>query len=320
MFQINKYQKKQVSILNQRIEKYKVRSLFCEICLSNNYKILSKEDRYGIRMDYGICKICGLIQSIKKFENTSYSEFYERFYNNIYSFSEEKFKSKFFENRKKVGEKIYKFLNKNIHLKKEIKILEIGCGTGGIVACFSEKGFDTLGIDLSSEDIKFGLNKNLKLLHKSIDDLKKNQKFDLIISMRSLEHIPDPNSFLFKVKKHMTEDGFIYINVPSLNSLFYTDKANVMSLKRQFHFAHVYLYSIDTLSNLMFKNNFKRVVINQNIESIWSKNLKNTNYEVKNFFIKTSIQILILKYFKSLIIFKNILKFYIKKLIQTKLK
>ena len=126
-------------------------------------------------MDYGICKICGLIQSVKKFDNTIYSEFYERFYNKIYSFSEEKFKSKFFENRKKIGEKIYKFLNKNIRLKKEIKILEIGCGTGGIVASFSEKGFDTLGIDLNGEDIKFGLNKNLNLLHKSIDDLKKSK-------------------------------------------------------------------------------------------------------------------------------------------------
>tara|TARA_B100001248_G_scaffold258954_1_gene244145 strand:- start:1416 stop:1679 length:264 start_codon:yes stop_codon:yes gene_type:complete len=45
--------------------------------------------------------------------------------------------------------------------RSEIKILEIGCGTGPNIIFLSENGFDTYGIDISPTAIKFA-NSQLK--------------------------------------------------------------------------------------------------------------------------------------------------------------
>jgi len=56
------------------------------------------------------------------------------------------------------------------------RIVEIGCGAGGILQYFKEKGNDVYGVDLGSEYIEFGrANYNLNIGTGTIDNVIKSR-------------------------------------------------------------------------------------------------------------------------------------------------
>lgn len=60
------------------------------------------------------------------------------------------------------SETIVRFLFTNFNIKKNKKILDIGCGNGRHVKLFAEQGFDVYGCDYSKE----GINQTKKMLKK----------------------------------------------------------------------------------------------------------------------------------------------------------
>lgn len=68
---------------------------------------------------------------------------------------------------------------------KEVSILDIGCGTGGLLSFLRQHGYQNLqGIDYSDASIYFSKLRNLNVQKCSIDDVPvvfKNQQFDVII-------------------------------------------------------------------------------------------------------------------------------------------
>jgi 2-polyprenyl-3-methyl-5-hydroxy-6-metoxy-1,4-benzoquinol methylase len=69
--------------------------------------------------------------------------------------------------------------------KKDISILDIGCGTGGLLSFLRKNNYTNLqGIDYSEYSIHFSKSRNLNVQKLNIDELQmafKNQKFDVII-------------------------------------------------------------------------------------------------------------------------------------------
>ncbi|HJH26402.1 MAG TPA: hypothetical protein C5S37_06415 [Methanophagales archaeon] len=58
------------------------------------------------------------------------------------------------------------------------------------------------------------INRDVKILKKTIHELPDRQKFDLIISNHSFEHIPDQLETLVKVSKILSENGVCLIRMP----------------------------------------------------------------------------------------------------------
>jgi SAM-dependent methyltransferase len=69
--------------------------------------------------------------------------------------------------------------------RKDISILDLGCGTGGLLHYLRKKKFTNLqGIDYSDASIYFSKTRNLNVQKANIDDISqlfKGQKFDVII-------------------------------------------------------------------------------------------------------------------------------------------
>ena len=103
----------------------------------------------------------------------------------------------------------------NYEKRSEIKILEIGCGTGPNIIFLSENGFDTYGIDISQTAIKIANSqlkqKNLKsnLEVGSFTNLPfPDNYFDLVIDSLSMTHCPHLiNDTLINVNRVMKNDG-----------------------------------------------------------------------------------------------------------------
>jgi len=90
------------------------------------------------------------------------------------------------------------YFDKEIKNRKNIKILEVGCGSCSNLWMISKEGFDTYGLDLSNESLKLGqkmLNKwgvEAKLQQGSFLELPyDNNTFDVVIdvfSMNCVQH------------------------------------------------------------------------------------------------------------------------------------
>lgn len=80
--------------------------------------------------------------------------------------------------------------------KKPQNVLEIGCGSGYMGVVFKELGIDYQGVDVDSQLIHFGkergVNLHLVAAEQLLDSPLSDQRFDLIISSNTFEHLQNP--------------------------------------------------------------------------------------------------------------------------------
>lgn len=103
-------------------------------------------------------------------------------------------------------------------VKKDGKILDLGCGPGHHSNFFSNQNFKVTGIDLSSEMIKLAKKEFTDIDFKVMDisdlDFEVNT-FDGIWASASLLHIPKNNIKLIlkKIKEILVNNGILYISL-----------------------------------------------------------------------------------------------------------
>ena len=100
---------------------------------------------------------------------------------------------------------------------KSKKVLDVGCGTGFFAYRAVKKGSQVLGIDYSIEAIEIAKSQysHPNLEFKNIDVSKIKEKFDVIVSNGTLEHMDEPLKTLKLFKKHLNSKGCIIITSPN---------------------------------------------------------------------------------------------------------
>ncbi len=106
--------------------------------------------------------------------------------------------------------------NKTKPLEK-IKILDIGCGGGLLSEPMARLGGDVTGIDASIKNINVAKlhakkNKlNIKYLCLSPENLKEENKFDVILNMEIVEHVDNVDYFLKSSSKLLKKNGIMFV-------------------------------------------------------------------------------------------------------------
>ena len=123
-------------------------------------------------------------------------------------------------------EVLIEMVTKEINKKKNLKFLDIGCGSGCISISLLEHYKKSLGtgIDISKDAIlntKINLNNynftnRIKLLRKNIFTYKTDKKFDLIISNPPYLKLSDYISLDLGIKKYEPKEAFIGDNKKGL--------------------------------------------------------------------------------------------------------
>lgn len=204
------------------------------------------------------------------------------------------------------------FLKETITIDSRIRVLEIGCGEGGNLKPFLDKGCKVTGIDLSSskidnakkflaEDPNFShATFIVKDIYHAEDEIE--NKFDLIIMRDVIEHIHNQDKFMGFVKRFLKSDGKFFLAFPPWHNPFggHQQVANskILSKLPYFHLLPKRIYkfilkaggepkekvdgfleiketgiSIDRFRKLVNKHNYKIITESQY--------LINPNYEVK---------------------------------------
>lgn len=109
--------------------------------------------------------------------------------------------------------------------KHDLKILEIGAGSGNLGLGFIKSGLPVsnyTGIEMDVRLFDRAKSNGLKVICGDFFNIDlANEKYDVICFSQVLEHILEPVEFLKKCKKYLSEDGhsMIYFDVPNHYSL-----------------------------------------------------------------------------------------------------
>lgn len=169
------------------------------------------------------------------------------------------------------------FMSDSLEKRKDIKILEVGCGSGGNLWMIAKEGFDAYGIDGSEEAInicgrhlkeKWGVNAKLEV--STFDNLPFiDEYFDAVVDVVSLQHlnIRMSESALNEINRVLKKGGLFYSYRLSDGSCMYLNSGGTFE-----DYA-----TIDNIyDNEMPLNNNNRM-------SFWSASLTNKMYRYVGF-------------------------------------
>jgi SAM-dependent methyltransferase len=105
-------------------------------------------------------------------------------------------------------------------LNQGLRVLEIGCGTGGNLIPFLEKGCLVTGVDISATSIErarelLGMREGLTLIADDIyNRTEADGLFDVIIMRDVIEHIHNQEKFMGFVKRFMAPGAVFFLAFP----------------------------------------------------------------------------------------------------------
>lgn len=107
-------------------------------------------------------------------------------------------------------------------ISSKLRVLDVGCGEGGVLRAFGELECTGVGIDLNPNAIELarffakedGFQTKLQFLHQNIYELDGGEAFDVIIFKDSLEHIPNQGQILAHVRRFLRSDGVVFVGFP----------------------------------------------------------------------------------------------------------
>jgi len=107
--------------------------------------------------------------------------------------------------------------------KTMIKVLDVGCGRGGISIPLASLGYHVLGIDLDVQSIESAKRKcgfkNAVFWVQDVMKLNLDEKFDCIIAFEVFEHVKEPYMVVKLLKNILAQDGILIISIPNGQSL-----------------------------------------------------------------------------------------------------
>ncbi len=211
----------------------------CPLCNARESEVVYEdENNYLFNVDIvlhltiSICKRCGFV-----FQSSAYNEQYDRLISECYEHYDKNtifpFPNKSLENIRTM-----QMILEHVPNESHFNILEIGSNRGDMLYMIkTERPFvNILGID----PVRYDCISEVPTIRKYYEKNMFSNKFDMIILQHVLEHIKYPRKFIENISHVLSEDGVIYIEVPSLRNILHYSVDD-------FTGDHVSYFDIDTL-------------------------------------------------------------------------
>ncbi len=134
---------------------------------------------------------------------------------------------------------------------KSVSILDVGCSSGFFLDQARMRSFDTYGIELNAAEYQQAKAKGHLVYDQLLESIHFEKKFDVISMWDVFEHLKDGNFYLAKMKDLLSEQGVIFLQIPSSDSLaakILQEDCNMFD-----GLEHVNLYGANTITKLAHK-------------------------------------------------------------------
>lgn len=132
------------------------------------------------------------------------------------------------------------------------KLLDFGCGAGGFLLKAKNLAKNVHGIE-SERRLKGHFKKHDITVFQNLSDVPKDvceKGYDIITMFHVLEHLSDPKSVLNELRKTLTDNGQIIIEVPNATDALLSLYKNKSFANFTYWSCHLFLYTMKTLQTL----------------------------------------------------------------------
>ena len=313
---LNKIQKEAISlfwlmVVSNKIHLLEVKNCWCG---SRDLESISQYDRFGLPFGTNLCRSCGLISQNLMIKEEDLELFYKVIYWQLVTGGKRRFTPVKEEN-------LHSLVSKHINNRDDLKILEIGCGTGhrisSLIIKFKQEGINCHGYacDYANELSDLECLRDITFRVGGLDSIRIAGKVDIIIMSHVLEHFTCLDKAIQSIVPFCTDQTLLYIEVPGVLDL---------KNKKEYNFdyqiysvlAHNYNFCLTTLSNVMKKHGFNLIEGDEYVRAVFKRSLQNlvsqnAYDQVKESLIKT-------KYYSEK--YQRSIKFVVKRYIKTIIK
>ena len=137
------------------------------------------------------------------------------------------------------------------------RVLDVGCGTGAFLETCKVNGWQIVGVEPDPDARAVSVEKLQMQVEPSLHTLTKTNKFDIISLWHVLEHMPNLEETIPRLRELLDEEGTLLIAVPN------SDSYDARYFER--HWAaydvprHLYHFNPLTLNALLKKHNFELI-------------------------------------------------------------
>jgi 2-polyprenyl-3-methyl-5-hydroxy-6-metoxy-1,4-benzoquinol methylase len=148
--------------------------------------------------------------------------------------------------------------------KSNLKVLDLGCGSGLITKEIQKLGYQVKGLDFSQEALKKAVNNGIDAkwcnFDKGIDG--ENEEFDVIWAGDIIEHVFDPIGLLREANRVLKKEGIIIMTIPNDVGLFNRVRTffgisyQAAMYKKSGFYKHHTFFTFSLIRYMLKKNNF----------------------------------------------------------------
>lgn len=122
------------------------------------------------------------------------------------------------------------------------KIIDIGCGEGGVLQPFYQAGYQCAGLEYSEHRVQFAKENNpadIRFFHGNIEEAGLDEKFDVILMLDVIEHLQNKRQSLENLKAMMETYSVLVIAFPPFKSAFGGHQQVMSSVLQFIPFLHL---------------------------------------------------------------------------------
>lgn len=245
---------------------YRFERVPCAVCGGDDFQPLAQKDRCGLLTPVVMCDRCGLVQTNPRMTAESFREYYNAEYRLLQDRGSTAGSA--FARERRRGRRIARYLGElqcTPSVAEGVFVVEVGCGAGGVITAFRERGFDVQGLDIAVDRVAYGRDRHgLDLLVGTLADVELRRPPQIVIYSHVLEHIVDVGEELERLRGLLPPGGIAYLEVPGIKRL---DTGYEDDFLRYLQNAHCYHFSLATLTNLLVSHGFERVAGDELVRS-----------------------------------------------------
>jgi 2-polyprenyl-3-methyl-5-hydroxy-6-metoxy-1,4-benzoquinol methylase len=117
------------------------------------------------------------------------------------------------------------FVTSRAVVRRGSRVLEIGCGAGGVLKAFAELGAEVVGVDLDAPSIDYARERfardapqpQWRFENQDIYDVDPSAlggPFHLVVLKDTIEHIHDQRALLSRLSRFLVDDGRVFLAFP----------------------------------------------------------------------------------------------------------